>query len=93
VAGCLEPRGARDWELTNAAEPQRATLDAPPAADRQPSASAASGTQTIRLLNAFPSPAAHVGHRMQAIGFLVQSANGDAVNVVSLEMLAPTCAP
>jgi len=44
------------------------------------------------LLNAFPSPAAHVGHTMQAIGFLVKDSGGDAVNVVSMEMLSPTCA-
>jgi hypothetical protein len=29
---------------------------------------------------------------MQAIGFLVKDSAGDAVNVVSLRMLAPTCA-
>ena len=53
----------------------------------------ASGARTVRLLNAFPSPAAHVGHTMRATGLLVRDAGDDAVNVLSLEMLAPSCAP
>jgi mono/diheme cytochrome c family protein len=93
VAGCLAQRQEREWELTGAAEPERTTLDAPPAARRQPSDAAVSGTRTVRLLNAFPNPAAHVGHTMLAIGFLIRDAGDDAVNVVSLEMLAPGCAP
>ena len=92
VAGCLAQR-EREWELTGAAEPEWTTLDATPAAGGQPSGAVVSGTRHIRLLNAFPSPAAHVGHTMQAIGFLVRDAGDDVVNVVSLEMLAPRCAP
>jgi mono/diheme cytochrome c family protein len=93
VVGCLTQRREREWELTSAAEPQRTTLDAAPAAGRQPSDAVVSGTRNVRLLNPFPSPAAHVGHTMQAIGFLVRDAGDDAINVVSLEMLAPSCAP
>jgi len=93
VAGCLAQRGERDWELSSAAEPERTTLDAAPAAGGQRSEVVVSGRRNVRLLNAFPSPAAHMGHTMQAIGFLVREADGDAVNVVSLEMLAPTCGP
>jgi hypothetical protein len=51
----------------------------------------ARGTRTVRLLSPFPNPVAHIGHTMQAIGFLVRDAAVDAVNVVSLEMLAPGC--
>jgi mono/diheme cytochrome c family protein len=91
VAGCLAQLRERDWELTGAREPTRTTLDAAPASGDQRSDPIA-GTRTVRLLNAFPSPAAHVGHTMQAIGFLVKDSSGDAVNVVSLRMLAPTCA-
>ena len=91
VAGCLAQPRERDWELTHASEPERTTLDAAPAAGGQPADAVVSGTRTVRLLNAFPSPAAHVGHTMRAIGFLVRDNGDDAVNVVSLEMLAPTC--
>jgi hypothetical protein len=51
------------------------------------------GARTVALLNAFPSPAAHEGHTMLAIGFLVLRPEVDAINVVSLEMLSPSCTP
>ena len=86
VAGCLTQVREREWEVTGAAEPEKTTLEA----SRQPEA-VARGTRTIRLLNPFPSPAAHIGHTMLAIGFLVRDAAADAINVVSLEMLAPGC--
>jgi len=92
VAGCLAQQGERGWELTDASEPERTALNAAPSDGRQPYA-VVPGSRSIRLLNAFPSPAAHVGHTMRAIGFLVRDAGDDAVNVVSLEMLAPRCAP
>jgi mono/diheme cytochrome c family protein len=86
VTGCLAQVRERDWELTSAAEPEKTTLET----SVQPE-SVARGTRTIRLLNPFPNPAAHVGHTVQAIGFLVRDAAVDAVNVVSLEMLSPSC--
>jgi len=91
TAGCLERRDEGEWQLTNATEPERATLEtAPePGARSLPQA----GSRTIVLLNPFPSPTDHRGHRIAAIGFLVRGADGDAVNVVSLEMLAPSCTP
>jgi mono/diheme cytochrome c family protein len=90
TAGCLEQRDNREWELTNATEPERTALDtASKASSGQPSPR--SGARTIVLLNPFPSPTAHRGHRIAATGFLVRRADGDAVNVVSLEMLEPSC--
>jgi mono/diheme cytochrome c family protein len=92
TAGCLELRDDREWELTNATEPERTALGvALPGSGRQPSPR--SGARTIVLLNPFPSPIAHRGHRVAATGFLVRRGDGDAVNVVSLEMLEPSCAP
>jgi S-disulfanyl-L-cysteine oxidoreductase SoxD len=91
TTGCLELRDDREWELTNATEPERTALDAASATRAGPSPQA--GPRTIVLLNAFPSPAAHRGHRIAATGFLIQRADGEAVNVVSLEMLAPSCMP
>jgi mono/diheme cytochrome c family protein len=91
VAGCLRARAGREWELTDAAEPERTSLPAPPI-DREPAASTP-GTRTVALLNVFPSPAAHAGDTMRAVGFLVRNANGDSVNVVSLDLVAPGCAP
>jgi S-disulfanyl-L-cysteine oxidoreductase SoxD len=92
VAGCLAQRGDGGWELNSATEPERTALDAVPAAGSQPSAANLRGTRTVRLLNPYPSPVAHLGRMMQAIGFLVRDAAADAVNVVTLEMVAPICA-
>ena len=92
VAGCLRQRSERDWQLTDATEPQRTTISAAANSRRQASGIEA-GTRTIDLLNPFPDPIAHLGHNVAVTGFLVRRADGDAVNVVSLEMLAPVCAP
>jgi quinoprotein glucose dehydrogenase len=92
VAGCLRARDGRQWELTDAAAPERTSLPAPPI-DPEPSAVSAPGGRTVALLSVFPNPAAHQGHTMRAIGFLVRNANGDSVNVVSLDLIAPGCAP
>jgi mono/diheme cytochrome c family protein len=90
AAGCLGQRNEREWQLTSATEPVRTSLDPASNADRN-APSAGRGTRTIALLNPFPSPAAHRDHHMVAIGFLVRNADGDTINVVSLEMLEPSC--
>lgn len=92
TAGCLELRDDREWQLTNATEPERAALGTSSQTSNRPD-SPQGGSRTIVLLNPFPSPTAHRGHRVAATGFLVRRTDGDAVNVVSLEMLAPSCAP
>ena len=92
VAGCLVQRNERGWQLASATEPQRTSLDRPSPSGREPRSSG-TGSRTIALINPFPDPAAHVGHRMMAIGFLMRGGDGDAVNVISLDMLAPTCEP
>ena len=92
TAGCLELRDDREWQLTNATEPERTALDTA-SEPRAPRPSPTAGLRTIVLLNSFPSPTAHRGHRIAATGFLVRRADGDAVNVVSIEMLAPSCTP
>jgi cytochrome c5 len=90
ATGCLTLRGERDWTLTNATEPEKTALPTPGTQDRQ-AAVPATGTREIALTNVFPSPAAHRGHAMRATGFLVRSGDGDAINVVTLEMVAPSC--
>jgi len=92
TTGCLELRDDRGWQLTSATEPERTALDTASKTSRRQD-SPQSDARTIVLLNPFPSPATHRGHRVAATGFLVRRADGDAVNVVSLEMLAPSCVP
>src|SRR5258706_2343593 len=87
VSGCLSQDSGNAWVLTNAGEPRSARIPDPHSApgDSQP------GTQTVRLLNVFPDPSPHKGHRMEASGLLVRDAAGSEVNVLSLEMLGPSC--
>ena len=87
MTGCLSQSSGNAWTLTSASEPRAArTADEPNATDIAPP-----GTQIVRLLNVFPDPSAHKGHKMEASGLLVRDAAGPAVNVLSLDMLAPAC--
>jgi mono/diheme cytochrome c family protein len=92
VAGCLAAGNANSWQLTSATEPVRTGLN-PASGATPPTQPQEAGTRIVVLLNPFPRPDAHLGHWMVATGFLVRNAEGDAVNVVSLEMIAPACGP
>jgi len=90
VTGCLALRGERDWLLTDASEPEKTALPTPGRAG-EATPPGRPGTREIGLLNIFPSPAAHRGHTMRATGFLIKAGGADAINVVSLDMIAPAC--
>jgi hypothetical protein len=66
--------------------------DATPADQRSKLAALPAGADSIRLLGIYTALDEHKGHRMEAKGFLVKDPNGDRLNVVALEMVAPTCA-
>jgi quinoprotein glucose dehydrogenase len=89
AAGCLDQENERGWRLTDASVPERASLDRAPQAGREPPVGVPG--RTITLLNPYPSPAAHRGHWMMATGLLIRSADGDAINIVSLDMLSQNC--
>jgi mono/diheme cytochrome c family protein len=87
VTGCLSLSARNAWALTSASELRAAgAADSPTAVDVAPP-----GTQTVRLLNVFPDPSAHKGHKIEVNGLLVRDAAGAAVNVLSLEMVASVC--
>ena len=93
VAGCLtEDSGG--WLLTNSTravrtrDPSASTEDDLAALGSRPM-----GTRTFELMNVYPNPADHAGHRMAVKGFLIRDPNGDRINVSSLGMVAETCAP
>jgi hypothetical protein len=95
AAGCLTAEAGGGWTLTRATDLVRTREPNQPAATELLT-SAAPGTQTYRLL--YPesfSPGfridAHKGHKMQARGFLIRTANDLRINVTWLEMLADTC--
>ena len=93
VVGCLT-EDADGWLLTNSTRAVRT---------RDPSASTADelgalgarrpGARTFALMNVYPNPASHAGHRMAVKGFLIRDPAGDRINVSSLGMVAAACAP
>jgi mono/diheme cytochrome c family protein len=89
--GCLQETSANQWALTQSTEPQVTTLDPLTVADKQSAAAESPCTQTIELLNVFPSPTALKGHRALAKGLFIKTASGSRINVMSLESIAPEC--
>jgi mono/diheme cytochrome c family protein len=91
ATGCLTQDSDDGWMLTEATEPEIATLDAQPVRPREPDDATKDGARTILLMQVFPNPAAHKGHTMRAKGFLISGPAGDRINVVTLEMIQPRC--
>lgn len=90
VMGCLAGDG-KAWTLTNATAPVVSTLD-DPAADANAAAKHPLGNDTVTLLDVFPNPAQHKGHKMLAKGLLIRN-NGMALNVLHLGLVGTTCTP
>jgi mono/diheme cytochrome c family protein len=92
VAGCLTKGPGGAWALADAGEPIRTKAPAASADDEpEQSQAARTGTQAFRLLNVFPAPDAHVGHIVEARGFLIRDPGGNRINVTSVRTLAPRC--
>ena len=97
VVGCFA-RGPNDtWMLTNGSEPVRTRSPMQPTESEIAAARAKPlGSQTLQLLdveyfsNAF-HPEAHVGHKVNAKGFLIRTGTDIRINVTWAEMLAADC--
>ena len=93
VVGCLT-EDAGGWFLTNST---RAVRTRDPSASTEDELAAlrvrAPGTRTFELMNVYPNPASHAGHRMAVKGFLIRNPAGDRINVSSLGIVADDCAP
>lgn len=92
VVGCLARGSDAAWVLSDAGEPIRTKE---PAASRddelKASRAAGLGTQTFRLLNAYPAPDSYQGHKVEAKGFLIRNPAGNRINVTSVQTLAARC--
>ena len=92
VVGCLT-EDAGGWLLVNSS---RAVRTRDPSASTEDELSALgsrpTGTRTFGLMNVYPNPAEHAGHRMAVKGFLIRDPSGDRINVSSLGMVAAACA-
>ena len=93
VVGCLT-EDAGGWLLTSSTravrtrDPSASTADELSALGARPL-----GTRTFELMNVYPNPASHAGHRMAVKGFLIRDPDGDRINVSSLGMVAAACEP
>ena len=93
VVGCLT-EGADGWMLTNSTAAARTRDPSDSTAEELNALAAApAGAATFALMNVYPDPASHVGHRMAVKGFLIRDPAGDRINVSSLGMVAATCDP
>ena len=92
AVGCLAQGPDTAWILVDAGEPVRTKNPAASTGDElKNSEAAALGTHTFRLLNVYPSPDPHKGHKVEAKGFLIRDPGGDRINVTSVQTLAPRC--
>jgi len=92
VVGCLESASG-GWTLTQTTPMVRTeNPDASPPEQLTKLAAMPAGTTTLQLLGVYSSLDEHKSHRMEAKGFVVKDPDGDRLNVVSMEMVAPTCA-
>jgi mono/diheme cytochrome c family protein len=94
VFGCLDQGPGNTWMLTRGTQPVRSRNPEPSTGAALAAAQqAAPGGLTFRLMNVFPAPEAHRGHRMEVKGLLMRAPDGDQLNVTSLGMIAESCQP
>lgn len=89
VIGCLLGEG-NDFSLGHATEPVVSTMD-DPAGDAAAARTRPAGSLTVRLLDVYPKPDAHKGHRMMAKGLLIRSDTAISLNVLALDLVSETC--
>jgi mono/diheme cytochrome c family protein len=91
ATGCLQKGAGNEWLLTGSAGAVAPTVPGAPAgAPATPTPAGA--PRTLRLLNVFPAPTAHVSHTVKVAGLLVLDAEGQAINATSLTMVSDSCA-
>jgi Cytochrome C oxidase, cbb3-type, subunit III len=92
VVGCLAAGPGTDWTLTNGSEPARTRNPAASTGEElKGSEATALGSTMFRLMNVYPRPEAHTGHKVEAKGFLIRDPNGDRINATAVQSLTPRC--
>jgi hypothetical protein len=91
--GCLSEQGADgSWLLTRATNPER-TNDSEQSKEDQLKLLQLKplGSETVRLMYVFPSPASLRGHKIEAKGLLIREPGETRINVTSLQSVSPAC--
>ena len=89
VLGCIRRETADEWVVTAAQAAVRTRDPEPSAPDRRREAHIR-GTETFRLMNAYPKPDKLEGHLAEVKGFLIRGAR-NSINVTAITDVAPTC--
>jgi hypothetical protein len=94
--GCLSKTDGR-WTLSSAAEPERTRSEFSTSVDVKASSAQPLGTQSFRLADleavADFRPEDHIGHKMQAKGYIVRQTNANRISLSSMVMLDSVCSP
>jgi mono/diheme cytochrome c family protein len=91
--GCLHQDPTRSWLLTNAEELKKTEPSAAAGVDAAAAAQPERGEFTFRLLDAISyKPEPHDGHKVRITGYMVRLGAEIRVNVMSLQMVGPSCA-
>jgi hypothetical protein len=90
VFGCVRASAATEWVVTRATAPVRTTNPEPSPEAERLRHTTSRGDATLRLMNAFPSPATLEGHLAEVKGFLIRGST-DAINVTALTSVAAEC--
>lgn len=90
MVGCLEEGPNKSWVLTRATTPSK-SRDGQASSETELATmkSEALGTGSVTLLDLFPAPTEHKGHKMEAKGILIQKSG--SLNVTSFQMIDTTC--
>lgn len=88
--GCLEMAPDKSWKLTRATTVSK-SRDGMASSEGELASmkSEPLGTNTFTLLDVYPPPDEHKGHKMEAKGILIKKTN--SLNVTSIQMVDSTC--
>ena len=89
VAGCLV-KDASGFTIQRAQEPTLSSLDDIPPNEVKDAITASPGKLTFRLLDLSPTPGQHVNKKVLGRGLLIRGPE-NRLNVLHLEVIAPTC--
>jgi hypothetical protein len=92
VVGCLTQGADNVWTVVNGSRPvMTRDPNASKDADLKKAEETPLGTQTFRVVDAYPAPDPHKGHKVEAKGFLMRAEKANSISITSLQTVASMC--